>query len=114
VPCDSTPFVKGQTLKERKEQVLAAVTKLNELLVKGLVKPRIGPQGAIAFGGWATQDRGGVSDACAYRRLQAIGSSLAKATIARAEAMAGRSVNKQAVAQGFHTHDGKNWSTHRH
>ena len=48
--CDTTPFQRGQTLQERKEQVLASVTRLNALLARGLVKPVIGPQGAVTIG----------------------------------------------------------------
>ena len=54
-----------------------------------------------------------VTDACAYRRLMATGPALAKAAIARAEQMAGRSVDKMAVAHGHHTHDGVHWHTHK-
>lgn len=109
--CD-TRTLPGQTLTQRKEEVLAATVKLNALLVAGAVKPKIGPQGAILFEGWTEADRGRVSDACAYRRIMAIGSSLAKAKIAAAEAAAGRTVNRQAVGQGWHSHDGKTWHTH--
>lgn len=103
--CD-TQRLPNQTLSQRKEEVLEAVTKLNALLARGLVKPKIGPQGTIAFEGWSQVDRGRVTDGCAYRLLMSVGSSLAKAAIARAEAMAGRSVNKQAVGQHIHSHDG--------
>ncbi len=111
--CD-TRTLPNQTLTQRKEEVLQAVTRLNGLLARGLVKPKIGPQGAIVFEGWADADRGRVSDACAYRRLMAIGGALAKATIAKAELLAGRSVNKQAVAVGAHSHDGGiSWHDHK-
>ena len=49
---------------------------------------------------------GGVSDACAYRKLLATGSVLAKQKIAQAEALAGRGVDKKVVASGLHSHDG--------
>lgn len=113
MPCDSQPFTRTQTLSERKEQVLASVTKLNALLAKGVVKPKIGPKGEVFFENWTAQDRAGITDTCAYRRIMAIGSSLAKAAIARAEALAGRSVNKQTVAIGAHSHDGVNWHSHK-
>jgi hypothetical protein len=49
-----------------------------------------------------------VSDACAYRRIMSIGS--AKAAIARAEQLAGRSIDRRVVAQGVHSHDdGRTW-----
>ena len=110
--CD-TRTLPGQTLSQRKEEVLAAVTRLNSLLAAGAVKPVISREGAIAFAGWLEADRGRVSDACAYRRLMAIGGSLAKAKIAAAEAASGLTVNKQTVASGLHSHDsGKSWHSH--
>lgn len=113
MPCD-TARRPNQTVTERKEEILAAVVKLNGLLARGLVTPKIGPQGAILFQGWGEADRGRVTDACAYRRLMATGGSLAKAAIARAEQMAGRSVSKQAVAVGAHSHDnGETWHSHK-
>jgi hypothetical protein len=47
-----------------------------------------------------------VTDACAYRRIMATNSALARAAIARAEQLSGRSVDKAAVAHGMHSHDG--------
>lgn len=113
MPCD-TRTLPNQTLTERKKEVLESVVELNALLVAGRVKVKIGPQGAVAFEGWTDQQRRRVSDACAYRRLLAIGGSLAKAKIAQAEAMAGRKVNMQAVGQGAHSHDGGHtWHNHK-
>jgi hypothetical protein len=44
----------------------------------------------------------------------ATGSGLAKAQIAKAEAIAGRSVNKQVVGHGAHSHDGgQTWHDHK-
>ncbi len=110
--CD-TRTLPGQTLTQRKEEVLAAVTRLNALLANGQVKVVVSREGAVAFQGWLEQDRGRVSDACAYRRLMSIGSSLAKAKIAAAEAAAGRPVNRQVVGSGLHSHDG-GVTFHRH
>ena len=40
-------------------------------------------------------------------------SALARAKIAQAEQIAGRGVNKQVVAQGWHSHDsGTSWERH--
>lgn len=105
MPCD-TRLKPKQTLKERAEEVRRAITTLDALLKKRRVKVVVGPQGAVAFTGWSEQDRDGVTDACAYRRLMVSGSALAKAEIARAEQLAGRSVDRQVVAQGWHSHDG--------
>ena len=44
--------------------------------------------------------------ACAYRRIMATGSAIAKMEIARAEAMAGRGVDRRVLSQGIHSHDG--------
>jgi hypothetical protein len=75
----------------------------------GGVRAVVGPQGAIAFTGW-NNGRDGVTDACAYRRIMSTGSSMAKAAIARAEALAGRSVDRAQVTLGTHSHDGgKSW-----
>jgi hypothetical protein len=103
MPCD-THLRTGQTITERKAEVRTAVEKLEAALKARLAKPVIGPQGAIAFEGWENRD--GVTDACAYRRIMATGSALARAEIAKAETLAGRSVNRSAVAAGTHSHDG--------
>lgn len=110
MPCD-TKLKPRQTVAERKAEVKAATEKLNRKLALGLVKPIVNKQtGAIAFEGFTAEERDGVTDACAYRRLMVTGSSLAKAAIERAEMLAGRTVNKQALAQGVHSHDGgKTW-----
>jgi hypothetical protein len=111
--CDTQYTREGQTLTERKEEIRTTVAKLSADLAAGRVKIAVGPQGAIAFDGW--QNRAGITDACAYRRIMATGSALAKAKIQAAELLSGRSVNKQTVANGVHSHDGgKTWGTHGH
>jgi hypothetical protein len=43
----------------------------------------------------------------------ATGDTTAKMLLAKAEAMAGRPANKQAIAQGLHSHDGgATWHKH--
>jgi hypothetical protein len=106
MPCDTRPRRRDQTLTQRKEEVRQTVLGLDKLLATRRVKAVVGPQGAITFQGWEAQVRNDVSDACAYRRLLVSGSALALAEIAQAEAIAGRSVNKQALAVGVHSHDG--------
>lgn len=109
MPCD-TKLKAKQTVAQRAEEVRKVVSKLGELLVSGRVKAKVGPQGAIAFVGLTDEERDGVTDACAYRRLMVSGSMLAKAAIARAEQIAGRTVDRQALAHGHHSHDGgKTW-----
>ena len=113
MPCD-TKKLPGQTLSERKAEVRKATTRLAELLASRKVRMVVGPQGGVAFEGWSEQDRARVTDACAYRAIMATGSALARAEIARAEQLSGRSVNKQAVGQGAHSHDGgRTWHSHK-
>ena len=113
MPCD-TRLKPRQTITERKAEVAAVVARLSALLTAGTVKPVIGPQGAIAFQGLTDEQRDGVTDACAYRRLMATGSATAKAAIARAEQLAGRSVDRAALAHGHHSHDGGQTWHHGH
>jgi hypothetical protein len=103
MPC-YTIRASNQTLTERKTQVRETVTKLAAALVAGTVKPKVGPQGAIAFQGWTEQDRNRVTDVCAYRQIMSSGSAMAKLKIAQAEQLAGRPVSKQVLAQGGHYH----------
>jgi hypothetical protein len=113
MPCD-TRLKPKQTLQQRAEEVRRAVVRLSDALAAGRVKPTIGPQGAIAFVDWNDSERDGVTDACAYRRLMVSGSALAKAAIARAEQLAGRSVDRRVLAQGTHSHDfGETWHGHK-
>lgn len=110
MPCDTKPFRAQQTLTERKAEVSFAVQKLEGLLASKKVTAKVGPQGSIAFTDWEGGDRAGITDACAYRRIMASGSATSRQAIARAEALAGRGVNKAAVAQGVHSHDnGSTW-----
>lgn len=112
MPCDRK-LKPQQTVQERAEEIRRAVAQLSQALAMGSVKVKISAQGAIAFQGWDL-GRDGVTDACAYRRLMATGSALAKAKIAQAEQLAGRSVNKQLVGQGVHSHDGgATWHNHK-
>jgi hypothetical protein len=104
----------GQTITERKKEILATVENVQRLLAAGKIKPVVGPQGAITFAGLSETDRNRVTDACMYRRIMATGSALARAEIAKAERMAGRSVNRATVAQGVHSHDhGHTWHDHK-
>lgn len=104
MPCD-TKLKPGQTLQQRAAEVRSTVERLNAALVAGRVTAKVGAEGGIVFSGFDA-DRNGVTDACAYRRLMVTGSATAKAAIARAEMIAGRSVNRQAIGQGLHSHDG--------
>ena len=113
MPCD-TRLKPRQTIAQRKEEVRRAAEKFSQALAKGSAKVRVGPQGAVAFDGISEVDRDGLTDACAYRQLMVHGSALARAAIARAEQIAGRSVDKRVVAQGAHSHDGgATWHDHK-
>jgi hypothetical protein len=109
MPCD-TRLKPRQTLSQRAEEVRRVVATLDSYLARGLASVKVGPEGAIAFVDFPESERDGVTDACIYRRLMATGSALAKAKIARAEQLSGRTVSRQAIAQGVHSHDGgKTW-----
>ena len=113
MPCDST-LLPNQTISDRKEDIKLAVSALDKLIQSGQVRVKVGPQGAVAFTGWADNDRRRITDACAYRRLLVTGSALAKAKIAQAEQLAGRGVNRQVVGHGAHSHDGGHtWHNHK-
>lgn len=105
MPCD-TIFRPRQTAAERAAEVTAALKRLEERLRARAIQIAVGPQGAIAFRGWTGDERGGLSDVCAYRLLKASGSYEMRVAIQRAEAAAGRRVNEQAIAAGVHSHDG--------
>lgn len=110
--CD-TRLKPKQTISERKEEVKAAMDRLNKSLVSGKVLAKVSSQGAVVFEGWSDLERDGVTDNCAYRRLMATGSALAKERLARAEMLAGRKINRNVVNSGVHSHDGgKTWHKH--
>jgi hypothetical protein len=113
MPCD-TKLKAGQTIQQRASEIRAMVSRLVNGLITGKVKPVIGPTGAVAFAGLPEAERDGVTDNCAYRRVMASDSVLAKQAIARAEQLSGRSINRQAVAHGHHSHDGGvTWHHHK-
>lgn len=105
MPCD-TRLAANQTISQRKEEVYSTVVNTQRLILAGVVKVKISKEGAIAFDGLTDADRNRVTDACIYRRLMSIGNNLVKAKIAQAEAMAGKTVNRQVIGQGMHSHDG--------
>lgn len=113
MPCD-TRLKPRQTISERAAEVRAATERLAKAIASGRVKAVIGPQGAVAFQGWDDTSRDGITDACAYRRIMATGNAMAKLALQRAEQLAGRSVNKQIIGQGAHSHDGgATWHDHK-
>ncbi len=113
MPCD-TRLKPKQTIQERAAEVRTSVARLERLIAAGQVRVKVGPQGAVAFSAWGDNERDGVTDACAYRRIMSTGSALARAAIARAEQLSGRTVDRQVVGQGAHSHDGgKTWHGHK-
>lgn len=114
MPCD-TQLKPEQTIQERAKEVREATERLAAAIAAGRVRPVVDKAtGGITFQGWDTTSRDGITDACAYRRILATGSAMAKLAIQKAEQMAGRGVNKQAVAQGLHSHDGgATWHRHK-
>lgn len=110
MPCDSRPFRPQQTLQERIAEVRSILGILEKKITKRQITPVVGKNGAITFKGLSDEERGGITDACIYRRIMATGSQLAKLEIERAQRAAGVTVNKQVVAQGIHSHDGgRSW-----
>lgn len=121
MPCDTRlkTYADGrkQTLTQRVAEVRNVIARVNALLAAGKAKAVIaksGPErGAITFQG-IDDIRDGVTDACVYRWIMKTGSAQAKLAIARAEQMAGTSVNRATVAQGHHSHDGGHTWHHGH
>jgi hypothetical protein len=96
-----------QTAEQRKAEVAQAIKDLEAKLFKGEARVVVGPNGAIAFVG---KDRDDISDVCILRSLTAGNSYAFKQALAKAEMLAGRRYNPQAVNAGVHSHDGgKTW-----
>ncbi len=106
MPCD-TVKKPNQTLESRSQEIKKSLSRLETALTQGRAKVRIGPTGAVAIDGWKPEDRDGVTDVCAVRTLLAENSWPLRQAIARAEALAGRKVNHQAIAAGHHAHGDK-------
>lgn len=110
--CD-TALKPRQTLQERAKEVREATERLAAAIAAGRVRVKVSAQGGIVFEGWDNTSRDGVTDGCALRRILATGSAMAKLAIQKAEQLAGRTLDKKAIAQGLHSHDGgATW--HRH
>ncbi len=110
--CDTRWLFKGQTTPQRKKQIEEAMDRLKKALAIGEVTVKVGPQGGITFAGNVAGILGAnkITDACAYRKLLAAGSSELRNAVQKAEMLAGRKVDPQAVAAGVHSHDGgKSW-----
>lgn len=107
MPCDTWRAAPEQTLSARKTQINEIMARVTVLLAKRQIKPIVDRKsGAITFDGIPSVLRQGVSDACIYRRLVAGKSPVAAAELKRAEAAAGRPIDRQSVNAGIHSHDG--------
>ncbi len=95
----------GQTQPQRKKQIDEALDRLKKALAAGTVTVKVGPTGALAFVG-GDLAKSGISDTCAYRKLQAQNSPELRKALARAEVTAGRKVDERQIISGVHSHDG--------
>lgn len=112
--CETRPR-RQQTAAERLAEVKATVEAIARALTTGRAKAVVDRStGAVAFAGLLDSERNDVSDACTYRRIMAGSNALAKAAIAKAEALAGRSVSRTALTHGVHSHDGGKTFHHGH
>lgn len=102
-----------QTPEQRAREVERAMQRIDDLLASGLVRFKVGPQGAPLFDGLSREDRDDLSDVCIYRQLSRTGSRAAQAAIAAAERETGRSTDRNAQV---HSHDGgRTWDrNHTH
>lgn len=105
MPCNTT-LKPNQTVAQRATEVRKAAERIDKLLAARRITVKVGPQGAIVFTGISESDRDGVTDACIYRMITRSGSAAAKMALARAEQLAGRNIDRSAVAHGVHSHDG--------
>jgi hypothetical protein len=103
VPCDTKIRV-GQQIDQRRREIQTAVDRLEAALGAGTAKVVVGPTGAVAFAGWT--DKNDVTDLCAFRRLTAKGSWALRQAVAKAQGIAGRTIDQRQVAAGVHSHDG--------
>ena len=114
MPCD-TKTRAGQSLDARKAEVRTAIQRLATELAAGRARVVIDKvTGAVAFAGTAVLQDARVTDACALRLTLATGSALARAAIAKAEQLAGRTISRQAMTAGIHSHDGGQTFHHGH
>lgn len=106
MPCD-TKLKPNQTITQRKLEITEVVDRIQKGLVNGSVKLRLAANGAPAFDGISDAEKNSVTDACAYRRIMATGSALAKAKLQAAQTLLGKQV---VSSTGVHSHDGgKTW-----
>lgn len=111
MPCDRK-LRPNQTISQRAEEIRETVSRIQTGLANGSIKAIVGPQGGVAFQGLSDVERNGVADSCLYRRILATGTATSKLALAKAEQLAGRKIDQQAIAQGLHSHNGV-WHSHK-
>lgn len=100
MPCDTRP---SMTAAQRQAQA-EALQRLQVELAQKRVRVRLSANGAAAFVDWPDQDRAGLTDVCAFRKL-ANAPELRRA-IAAAEVRQGLRFDQRQLAAGVHSHDG--------
>lgn len=104
MPCDTRPTL-TQLQRQAQDE---ALKRLQAALGAGAITLTIGRQGALAITGWAEDQREGLSDVCAFRRLA--NTPELRRALAAAEARAGVRLDRRMITQGVHSHDGgKSW-----
>jgi len=105
--CDTQPVRANQSLSQRKQEVRDVIAAIKRGLQSGRIKAVVDAKTrAVAFVG-DIGDRKKVSDACVFKTMSA-------AERIAIEKAAGRPISMQAMQQGFHSHDGVTFATHKH
>lgn len=106
MPCN-TRLKPKQTLAERAKETRKAGEAIDKLLATKRITLKVDRRtGAVVFIGIPENVRDGMTDACVLNHITERGSAESRRAIARAEQLAGRSIDKKVVAQGLHSHDG--------
>jgi hypothetical protein len=114
MPCDSY-VPKNTTPVQRKKQIEEAVERLNKAIAAGQVTLVVDrATGAVGFKGESGLKSNGVSDACAFRKLQLSGSFAFKQALQKAEMQVGRKINEKAIDAGVHMHGSEFFPGHGH
>lgn len=108
MPCN-TKLKAKQTVAQRAKEVRKAGEAIDKLIASGQAGIKVDRRtGGVAFTGIPDGVRDGMTDVCIIKKIWTSGSHQAKQALAKAERLAGRSVSKQAIEQGLHSHDGGN------
>lgn len=111
MPCDYEREPR-QTVAQRQAEVRKAKMAMDKMIATNHAKVKVDRNGRVVVTGVPDSVRSRVDDACLMRFIQTHGSVAARQAVARAERQAGRSIDKQALAAGVHSHDGgATWGT---